>query len=102
MQPPATAAQPVSMTETTIAPVASPLDDSGLCTTVPPPRAGTTGRSFRIERALMRRVLSRLHEPPIWIALWDGAEIRSMHAERKYTLRIHDRGALWRIGRDPQ
>jgi len=61
-----------------------------------------SSRSLAPERALMRRLLTALREPPISIVLWDGSEIRSQHAAPTHRLRIHDRASLWRIAWDPQ
>ncbi|MFO1093081.1 MAG: cyclopropane-fatty-acyl-phospholipid synthase family protein [Planctomycetaceae bacterium] len=102
MNRPATAAQPGSTIETKSAPRGSSMDNSGPIPTASLSGTNAAGRTWRIERALMRRVLSQLHEPPIGIALWDGTEVRSTHSEPRYTLRIHDRATLWRIAREPQ
>ena len=51
---------------------------------------------------MMRRLLQRLHEPPIRIVLWDGSEIRSHHSAPTHALRIHDRRTLWGLACDPQ
>lgn len=65
-------------------------------------QATRSSPSLAPERALMRRLLTALHEPPITIVLWDGSEIRSQHPAPTHRLRIHDRRSLWRIAWDPQ
>ncbi len=58
---------------------------------------GTEAASLGLERALLRRLLELSGHPPLRFLLWDGATVAPRGAAPECTLRLRDRGALWRI-----
>lgn len=67
------------------------------------PRVSKPARSpsLPLERAALRRLLARLQNPPLRVVLWDGTEI-GPHSPPSHTLRISDRGTLWKLVTNPQ
>jgi cyclopropane-fatty-acyl-phospholipid synthase len=59
---------------------------------------------FGIESWLVQRLAAAVGNPDIRIALWDGSELLPAgHAARPVdTLRVRDRGALWRLVSNPE
>jgi cyclopropane-fatty-acyl-phospholipid synthase len=55
-----------------------------------------------LEGRLLRRLLSELGDPPVEFVLWSGERIAPAGAAPAIKVRIHDRGTLWRVLRDPQ
>jgi cyclopropane-fatty-acyl-phospholipid synthase len=64
---------------------------------------GKGGRSARLEKWLLRRILAAVGNPPLVFVLWNGEEIVTEPALREGGIRIqlHDRATLWRILVDP-
>lgn len=58
--------------------------------------------SFAVERQLLQRLLHRLGNPPVALALWDGREVVAPNAAPAVRLRVKDRATLWRLAVDPE
>jgi cyclopropane-fatty-acyl-phospholipid synthase len=58
-------------------------------------------KSSAIERWLAVRLLDALGKPRFAIRLWDGTDVYRGDRERLATLRLSDRGAFWRLLRNP-
>ncbi len=61
------------------------------------PQIPESGDSLVVERNLLRWVLEQLGSAPIKFVLWDGSEVCPRHVTPESAIRIHDRGALWRL-----
>jgi len=60
------------------------------------PRAEAThGQPLAVERWLVRKLLTALHDAPIAIELWNGESIQTFHGVPEVRLRVRDRRALW-------
>lgn len=59
------------------------------------------GNTLPIERGLLRWLLRMLGTPPIRFVLWDGSEIGASEARPAGRVCVRERGALWRLLRNP-
>lgn len=57
--------------------------------------------SLRWERSLFARLLDSIGRPQLRVVLWDGTAVGAAEEEAVATLRIHDRGTLWKLVVDP-
>jgi cyclopropane-fatty-acyl-phospholipid synthase len=60
--------------------------------------AVTSGSATGLERWLARRLLAAVGDPPVGIELWDGSRVAQ--GQSRFTLQLHDRGALWLLVSD--
>lgn len=65
------------------------------------PREQGATRAGGLDRALCRALLRALGRPPVALRLWDGETICLSHAPPVGTVVLHDRGALYRLIRNP-
>jgi cyclopropane-fatty-acyl-phospholipid synthase len=64
------------------------------------PDARPAARS-RFDRWLLGKGLRLGGNPPLLVVLWNGSEIHPPGVKPQFTMRIHDRQALWRLLIDP-
>lgn len=64
--------------------------------------AQRAGGSLLLERRLLRKLLSKLGDPPFCIVLWDGSAVHSGPSPAIATVRVLTRGAFYRMLWDPQ
>ena len=73
------------------------VDEQESKTTKHPGKSGV----LRLERWLTRRLLASLGSPLVNFVLWNGEEINCSEETPQFTIRLQDRGTLWRLLRDP-
>jgi cyclopropane-fatty-acyl-phospholipid synthase len=61
----------------------------------------TTGPVYAFERFLARQILAFVGDAAVALVLWDGEEIGVGTARRVARVYIRDRGALWKLGLNP-
>ena len=61
------------------------------------PKESASGDSLALERNLLRWVLEQLGSAPLKFVLWDGTEVCPRSVSPQCAIRVHDRGALWRL-----
>lgn len=58
--------------------------------------AARSGSATELERRLLGRLLEAVGQPPVAVELWDGQRLEPA-GEPRATVRLHDRGALYRL-----
>ncbi len=65
------------------------------------PRASRRLSPSSVEGRLLRRLLSRVGDPPVEFVLWNGEHLGPIAGAAVVTIRVKDRGTLFTLLRDP-